>query len=43
MNTLQHAKQLQDKTTQFAIHANKAFAQFPKIEPARIIVRSLTR
>ena len=43
MNTLHRAKQLQDRTKSFAIRAIKAFAQFPKIEPIRIIGRQFLR
>lgn len=30
MNTLQHAKQLQDRTKKFAVRIIKAFARLPK-------------
>jgi four helix bundle protein len=43
MNTLSRAKQLQDRTKGFAIRAIRAFARFPKLEPARIIGRQFLR
>jgi four helix bundle protein len=43
MNTLQQAKQLQDRTKTFAIRIIKAFARFPKDEAARIVGRQFLR
>src|ERR1700746_138173 len=43
MNTLDRAKQLQDRTKRFAIRIIKAFAQLPKDEAARIIGRQFLR
>jgi hypothetical protein len=43
MNTLQNAKQLQDRTKQFAIRIIRAFSRFPKEEASRIIGRQLLR
>ena len=43
MNTLNQAKQLQDRTKQFAIRIIKAFARLPKDEAARIIGRQFLR
>lgn len=43
MNTLQTAKQLQDRTKQFAVRIIKAFARLPKDEAARIIGRQFLR
>ncbi len=43
MNTLQHAKQLQDRTKKFAVRIIKAFARLPKEEPTRIIGRQFLR
>jgi hypothetical protein len=37
MNTLNRAKQLQDRTKKFAVRIIKAFAGIPKDEAARII------
>jgi four helix bundle protein len=39
MNTLDQAKQLQDRTKKFAIRVIKAFARLPKEEAARILGR----
>lgn len=43
MNTLDRAKQLQDRTKKFAVRVIKAFARFPKDEAARIIGRQFLR
>jgi four helix bundle protein len=43
MNTLNQAKQLQDRTKKFAIRIIKAFAGLPKDEAARIIGRQFLR
>jgi len=43
MNTLNRAKQLQDRTKKFAVRVIKAFARFPKDESARIIGRQFLR
>ena len=43
MNTLNQAKQLQNRTKAFAIRAIKAFAVLPKDEAARIIGRQFLR
>lgn len=43
MNTLDQAKQLQDRTKKFAIRIIKAFARLPKDEAARIIGRQFLR
>jgi four helix bundle protein len=43
MNTLQHAKQLQDRTKKFAVRAIKAFARLPKDEATRIVGRQFLR
>ena len=43
MNTLNHAKQLQDRTKKFAIRVIKAFARLPRDEAARIIGRQFLR
>src|SRR2546430_7230513 len=43
MNRLDQAKQLQDRTKQFAIRIIKAFARLPKDEAARIIGRQFLR
>src|SRR2546430_2329589 len=43
MNRLDQAKQLQDRTKQFAIRVIKAFARLPKDEAARIIGRQFLR
>ena len=43
MNTLQNAKQLQERTKQFAIRIIRAFSRFPKDEAPRIIGRQLLR
>ena len=43
MNTLQGAKQLQQRTKDFAIRIIKAFARFPKEETSRIIGRQFVR
>ena len=43
MNTLQHAKQLQDRTKKFAVRIVRAFARLPKDEAARIMGRQFLR
>lgn len=43
MNTLQHAKQLQDRTKKFAVRIIKAFARLPKDEATRIVGRQFLR
>jgi four helix bundle protein len=43
MNTLQHAKQLQDRTKKFAVRTIKAFARLPKDEATRIVGRQFLR
>ena len=43
MNTLQDAKQLQQRTKSFAIRIIKAFTRFPKDEASRIIGRQFLR
>jgi len=43
MNRLDQAKQLQDRTKQFAIRVIKAFARLPKDEATRIIGRQFLR
>ena len=43
MNTLQHAKQLQDRTKKFAVRIIKAFARLPKDEAIRIVGRQFLR
>ena len=43
MNTLRHAKQLQDRTKGFAVRVVKAFARLPKDEPTRIVSRQFLR
>src|SRR4051812_5653002 len=43
MNTLNQAKQLQDRTKAFAVRIIKAFARLPKDEVARIIGRQFLR
>lgn len=43
MDTVNQAKQLQDRTKRFAVRVVKAFSQFPKTEPARIIGRQFLR
>lgn len=43
MNTLQHAKQLQDRTKKFAVRIIKAFARLPKEEATRIVGRQFLR
>lgn len=43
MNTLQHAKQLQDRTKTFAVRIIKAFARLPKEEATRIVGRQFFR
>ena len=42
MKTLQHAKQLQDRTKRFAIRVIKAFATLPKNEATRVIGRNFS-
>jgi len=43
MNTLQDAKQLQERTKHFAIRIIRAFSRFPKEESFRIIARQFLR
>src|SRR6476661_7349639 len=43
MNTLNRAKQLQDRTKKFAIRVVKAFARLPKNEAVRVIGRQFLR
>src|SRR5436190_19754406 len=43
MNTLNQAKQLQDRAKKFAVRVIKAFARLPKDEAARIIGRQFLR
>lgn len=43
MNTLQDAKQLQQRTKNFAIRILKVFSQLPKEEVSRIIGRQFVR
>lgn len=43
MNTLDQARQLQDRTKAFAIRIIKAFARLPKDEAIRIIGRQFLR
>src|SRR6266480_6361167 len=43
MNTLNRAKQLQDRTKKFAVRIVKAFARLPKDEATRIIGRQFLR
>jgi four helix bundle protein len=43
MNTLNRAKQLQDRTKKFAVRIIKAFAGIPRDEAARIIGRQFLR
>ena len=43
MNTLQHAKQLQDRTKKFAVRVIRAFARLPKDEATRIMGRQFLR
>src|SRR5438093_6785848 len=43
MNTLNQAKQLQDRTKKFAIRIIKSFARLPKDEAARILGRQFLR
>ncbi len=43
MNTLDQAKQLQDRTKESAVRVIKAFARLPKDEPTRIIGRQFLR
>jgi four helix bundle protein len=43
MNTLNQAKQLQDRAKRFAVRVIKAFARLPKDEPTRIIGRQFLR
>jgi four helix bundle protein len=43
MNTLQHAKQLQDRTKKFAVRTIKAFVRLPKDEATRIVGRQFLR
>jgi four helix bundle protein len=43
MNTLNRAKQLQDRTKKFAVRVIKAFARLPKDEATRIIGRQFLR
>ncbi len=43
MDTLNRAKQLQDRTKKFAVRIVKAFARLPKDEAARILGRQFLR
>jgi|SRR5437870_13272760 len=43
MNTLNRAKQLQDRTKKFAVRVIKVFARLPKDEAPRIIGRQFLR
>jgi len=43
MNTLNRAKQLQNRTKKFAVRVIKAFARLPKDEATRIIGRPFLR
>jgi four helix bundle protein len=43
MDTLNRAKQLQDRTKQFAVRIIKAFAKLPKDEATRVIGRQFLR
>ena len=43
MNTLDQAKQLQDRTKKFAVRIIKAFARLPKDEAVRVIGRQFLR
>ena len=43
MNTLNQAKQLQERTKKFAVRIVKAFASLPRDEAARIIGRQFLR
>ncbi len=43
MNTLNRAKQLQNRTKKFAVRVIKAFARLPKDEATRIIGRQFLR
>jgi four helix bundle protein len=43
MNTLDQAKQLQDRTKNFAVRIIKAFARLPKDEAVRMIGRQFLR
>ncbi len=43
MNTLNRAKQLQNRTKRFAVRVIKAFAKLPKDEATRIIGRQFLR
>ena len=43
MNTLNQAKQMQDRAKKFAVRVIKAFARLPKDEAARIIGRQFLR
>jgi four helix bundle protein len=43
MNTLQYAKQLQDRTKTFAVRIVRAFARLPKDEATRIMGRQFLR
>jgi four helix bundle protein len=43
MTTLHRAKQLQDRTKQFAVRTIKAFARLPTDEAARIVGRQFLR
>jgi four helix bundle protein len=43
MNTLQHAKQLQDRTKKFAVRIIKAFSRLPTGEVTRIVGRQFLR
>jgi four helix bundle protein len=43
VNTLNHARQLQDRTKAFAVRIVKAFSELPKHEAARVIGRQFLR
>ena len=43
MNTLDRAKQLQNRTKEFAVHIIKAFCGLPKQEAARVIGKQFLR
>jgi four helix bundle protein len=43
MNTLNRARQLQERTKKFAVRVIKAFTRFPKDEPTRIVGRQFLR
>jgi four helix bundle protein len=43
MNTLNHAKHLQDRTRKFAVRVIKAFVRLPKDDATRVIGRQFLR